>query len=382
MYRRQSLGLGGFLFCAGVVALLHLSGAHFSSSRHGSPIAPSSSSSLPTVTTCEVVDTLALPADITAGPDGNLWFTEEDDLGSITTKGEFLGVGVGIPDNVQHGIAVGPDGNIWFTEQYGNRIGRLVFPSAAPTPGTTTGAPQPTVSPGEGAVPNSIDQFFARKRQEFKLPSPARQPFEIVRGPDGNLWFTEQTGAAIGRITPAGRISEFRTPTQQSAPAGITAGPDGNLWFTEQHGRRIGRITPTGIITEFPLPKGAGNPVSITTSRDGNLWFAEDRDINGTEIGRITPDGRVTDLAHSAVDAAGTIVSGPDGNLWLTGEGAILRVTPRGVVNQFNVPGTNSTPYGLTTGPDGNLWFTDPGSGAIGRITPHGVIKLFSFCTS
>jgi len=264
MYRRR-LGLGGFLFCAGVVALLHLSGAHFSSSRHGRPIATSPSSSLPTATTCEVVDTLALPADITSGPDGNLWFTEEDNLGSITTKGKFVGVGVGIPDNVQRGIVVGPDGNIWFTEQDGNRIGRLVFPSAAPTPSKTIGAPQSTVSPGEGAIPNSIDDFFARKRQEFKLPPPARQPFEIVRGPDGNLWFTEQTGAAIGRITPAGRISEFRTPTRQSAPAGITVGPDGNLWFTEQHGRRIGRITPAGLITEFPLPKGAGAPVSITT---------------------------------------------------------------------------------------------------------------------
>ena len=48
----------------------------------------------------------------------------------------------------------------------------------------------------------------------------------------------------IGRITPGGAITEFPLPSPGSGPAGIAAGPDDNLWFTEQLGNKIGRITP------------------------------------------------------------------------------------------------------------------------------------------
>jgi virginiamycin B lyase len=34
-------------------------------------------------------------------------------------------------------------------------------------------------------------------------------------------------------------------------PAGITAGPEGNVWFTENGGDRIGKITTAGVVTEY-----------------------------------------------------------------------------------------------------------------------------------
>jgi streptogramin lyase len=71
---------------------------------------------------------------------------------------------------------------------------------------------------------------------EFALAA-GRLPFGITAGPDGNLWFTEERGNQIGRITPAGTVTEFPIPNGNSQPAGITAGPDGNLWFTEQFAR-------------------------------------------------------------------------------------------------------------------------------------------------
>jgi virginiamycin B lyase len=88
---------------------------------------------------------------------------------------------------------------------------------------------------------------------EFALPTACGAtgcaPAGITRGPDGNLWFTEQGGNHIGRITPAGTIEEFALPTtctieHPCEPAGITSGPDGNLWFTEQAANQIGRISP------------------------------------------------------------------------------------------------------------------------------------------
>ena len=50
----------------------------------------------------------------------------------------------------------------------------------------------------------------------------------IVAGPDGNLWFIENTVRLIGRITPAGVVTEFAPPTANAQLAGgIAAGPDG-----------------------------------------------------------------------------------------------------------------------------------------------------------
>src|SRR4051794_27527086 len=55
---------------------------------------------------------------------------------------------------------------------------------------------------------------------EFKLPTGLTFVNQIVQGPDGNLWFTENaaTASKIGRITPSGQITEFKTPTTGSAP--------------------------------------------------------------------------------------------------------------------------------------------------------------------
>ena len=79
---------------------------------------------------------------------------------------------------------------------------------------------------------------------EFPIPTAASQPWWITAGPDGNLWFTEQNGNKIGRITPGGTITEFTIPTAGSRPYDIATGPDGNLWFTENGGSKIGRISP------------------------------------------------------------------------------------------------------------------------------------------
>ncbi len=54
-------------------------------------------------------------------------------------------------------------------------------------------------------------------------------------------------------------VTEFSAGISAGAnPHGITAGPDGNLWFTEETGNRIGRITPLGVVTEFSAGISAG----------------------------------------------------------------------------------------------------------------------------
>src|SRR2546427_391955 len=52
---------------------------------------------------------------ITAGPDGNLWFTGGLGITKVTTSGVFTGYPVPGSRSAL-GITAGPDGNLWFTE--------------------------------------------------------------------------------------------------------------------------------------------------------------------------------------------------------------------------------------------------------------------------
>src|SRR4051794_25274189 len=66
---------------------------------------------------------------------------------------------------------------------------------------------------------------------EFTAGITATGNFLIATGADGNLWFPERDGDAIGRITPSGTVTEFSTGiTGGAAPFGVAAGPDGNIW--------------------------------------------------------------------------------------------------------------------------------------------------------
>jgi hypothetical protein len=145
---------------------------------------------------------------ITAGPDGALWFTEQNAnrIGRITTSGTITSFPVPTPESEPEGIVAGPDGALWFTESRANNIGRI----------TTGGA-----------------------STEFPIRTPSSGANEITVGPDGALWFVV-AGGKVGRITTSGTITDFRVP---ATAQDIAAGPDGALWFTEVLAGRIGRIT-------------------------------------------------------------------------------------------------------------------------------------------
>ena len=66
------------------------------------------------------------PFAITAGLDGNLWFTEfqGDGIGEMTPYGATRRFPID-PDGFAERITAGPDGAVWFTDTVGNRIGRV-----------------------------------------------------------------------------------------------------------------------------------------------------------------------------------------------------------------------------------------------------------------
>ena len=80
----------------------------------------------------------------------------------------------------------------------------------------------------------------------------------------------------IGKLDVAtGQINEYAVPTPNSQPWDVAIGDDGSIWFTEQAADKIGRLDPnTGEIIEYPLSEGAG-PTGI--------------DSRGTMSGSLTP---------------------------------------------------------------------------------------------
>lgn len=328
------------------------------------------------------ISTLATsyPWSVRTGKYGILWFAENfgNNIARITS-GTLMPpqpVQLPLPGQIKQyplttllsnprGIAEGPDGNMWFAEFGNNAIGCISIVATNPA------------CPQSGGQP---------KITEFSVPTSGSKPRGITVGSDHNLWFTEQSGNNIGKITTSGTISEYAIPTTGAEPHTITAGPDGNVWFVEYAGNKVGCVSIVATtacpqsggqpkVTEFTVPTGASGPTGITEGPDGALWFVEKE---GNNIGRITTAGSVTNEypISTAGSQSTSIGAGPDGALWFTESqtNKIGRITTAGTVtNEYPVPTANSGPGGITAGPDGALWFTEQAGNKIGRLV---ILKL------
>ena len=220
------------------------------------------------------------PAQIAAGVDGNLWFTDPyaNAIGRANVKGEISEFGLPSAGAGPTALAAGP-GGIWFTEASGDRVGRITY---------------------GGAI------------SEFPLPAGAR-PSGIAVGPENALWVTEKGRGKIARVTPAGSVTEYSLPDPDSRPHAIVVGPDGNLWFSQEAAPRIGQITPTGTIEEFWIPATLGT-YELTVGGDDNIWFSA-----GNKVGSISTRGETGEPAcieRSCLQPVSALAEGPDHALW------------------------------------------------------------------
>jgi virginiamycin B lyase len=77
---------------------------------------------------------------------------------------------------------------------------------------------------------------------EYAIPTAGSGSQAIALGPDGNIWFVENSTGKLGKVTTAGVFTEYQIPTPSSSPAGITVGPDGNIWLTENFANDIAKV--------------------------------------------------------------------------------------------------------------------------------------------
>lgn len=241
-------------------------------------------------------------------------------------------------------------------------------------------------------------------------------PMGIAIDSSNNLYVADKDNDLIRKVTtPGGVVTTFAgdgtpgyndatgTSAQFDAPISVAVDSGDNVFVADRNNRRIRKITPGGVVTTFAgdgtnaSVDGTGVLASFQIIRSlgidtsDNLYAA---DQVGELIRKITPGAVVTTLAGSTtgfVDGTGaaaqfsspsSIVADGAGNVYVaeTGNDAIRKVTPAGVVTTVTGTGTAgdvnglrsnaqfTNPIGLALGSDGLLYISDSLNHKIKRI--------------
>src|SRR3954452_12949861 len=75
---------------------------------------------------------------------------------------------------------------------------------------------------------------------------------DLLRGPDGNLWYSDHDAAVIGKLTPTGSFSLLQLPPG-AAPEGLTTAVTGPVLYADAGRSAFGRISADGTLTELPM---------------------------------------------------------------------------------------------------------------------------------
>jgi streptogramin lyase len=285
------------------------------------------------------------PLYITPGRDGNMWFTEgqNNKVGKITPSGAITEYTIPTADAFPEGITQGSDGRLWFAEYLGSKIGAITT-SGTFTEYKTQDYPSDTplllIDRGDGTIwytspfNNHVGQITETTGNSFELSIPTgnSSPYGLAQGIDGNLYFGESNVGQIGYLASYyGSITEFLLPAQ-TQPQVMVRGPDGQIWFTESGSSsvntgKIGVINTRGspyLSAQYQTVSPNSYPTGITAGADGALWFTE----SGLDaIGRVTTDGTVTEYKSpvTGLNLVG-IAAAPNGTLWFPEPGSSFTV--------------------------------------------------------
>ena len=234
-------------------------------------------------------------------------------------------------------IVTGPDGKMWYSDANGAQIIRMSMNGATHLYPLAYGA----------------GTMF--------------HPEQMTVGADGKFYILPFGLPLIGVATTGGALTTYAIPSGDvSYLNGIVKGPDGNVWWAEQS--HVAKIDTSGNITEYPYATGDKTNATgaIAVGSDGNLWVTE---ANGNLVTQVTPSSGA--MVSTNIGCQGNaIVTAADKNLWVNCNFQLARVTTSGVVSVFPTGFTlGGQPSSLTVGPDGNPWFDVNGYDVIGEMS-------------
>jgi streptogramin lyase len=296
-------------------------------------------------------------SNIVAGPDGALWFNEQNGfaVGQITTSGVVTEFPVPRAPYSANGdgptTIISSGGNLWTLANVGSTI------DVISTIGTVT-------------------QLYANLNQSATNLAPDSA---------GGVWATSLAGAGGGSVSgglfrvdpPSGAVRNYRSPefAGQFQPVPVVAGPNGTAWFADG-GSAIRRINNAGKVTGIRI-HGSGSMLvtSLAFDRKGDLWFTEyvpgGGFVSSTKgaIGEIPAGSTTAKLKRlRGNETPGSMILGPDGGIWFTWSRGIGRVATQTGAVQLVKLGSAYHPASIAFGSDRNLWFVDSVAGDIGQV--------------
>lgn len=232
----------------------------------------------------------------------------------------------------------------------------LALCTAAALPGTAVAAPGDTVTFSTG-LPGGVT------------------PYSMAVTADGAIWFDENAGSFIDRITPDGVITRVSNGAGTQL-IGLTAAPDGTVWFKEATSGRVRRIDADGAITTVATVSGAYAMSVGAFDANGDYWTVA---FDTHELVRITPAGVITRFPRTSTENPDAVAIDADGTIWWNEDTAIglgYR-TAAGAMGFVRRPlaDLSQDVWQLKRGPDGHVWGVDPNNRNLVRTTGPGTIE-------
>lgn len=185
------------------------------------------------------------------------------------------------------------------------------------------------------------------------------------------------------------KFTLFDPGFQAAAIAGIAVGPDGRIWFTDYATPNLHRLNADG--TWSLVTTNTGGQHHMVSGSDGHLWVSQFADAR---ILKVSPgEGRVAILPSDArlnTDYLIDLAGGPAGEVAFVGPTLVGYFPTLGAggialtehpITQFEVtgelyPGGNTTNFGsIVFGPDNQMWVGAEGGfrrvSLQGKISPH-----------
>lgn len=291
----------------------------------------------------------------TIAPNGDLWFISSDQLTGRQTLVTAPSVGrfvryATLPVSDVQGLAIAADGTPWFIGYRDSDASRHLM----------------RVMP-DGRVVDVLE-------------GPGQNGYMdgLKLGPDGALWFREDSGGLndprpqFVRVAPDGMIERFDAP-RVDIPA-FVFGPDGAIWFIESVGSGLSGCSPR----QMPLGRmtidGASTTETSSTFRSGGWLFVAYGKVGLDEtcpddVAFAALDGTVSRVRTRGLNDGGYAVD-PHGRLWFAGGTAIGRIDSNGSTQRASLRFGRTKDHqprelgtGLVAARDGSLWMPVFGTG-------------------
>jgi hypothetical protein len=224
----------------------------------------------------------------------------------------------------------------------------------------------PPVAQPEVVIPQVVQTGEQAGWQSFYIPSPVtsslgNNTYTLVAGHDGAIWGVIDGG--VIRVDMSGHHKLYALGSSFNGP--IANNYDGDIFVAGMYNGTyaIAKISPDGNVKRLPIP-GSAAPIAMISGSDGNLWMTRE---SPTSVGRLTPSGVYTDFGEGLFDSVTGIIHGADKNLWVEGQLAYKPYLARfdvsdGAETTFTLPVLSCWSC-MTTTPDGTIWIPQQGSG-------------------